>query len=221
MSYFIIPVGCVVQYIQDSKDRQSIPICPQKTKDGKCTDCEMIYCDCHSSECECDDCEESKLLEVEHEIEKETDKKLKIEFDKIYTCTVCGEQTHKTDECFEYKVTMCMFGEKCIRKHCTFAHGEKELRYPGELKCEKLLYKDGLYEMYGGCGGCHKFELCKKRWCKCCFTTDHWTGETKQCIPYCKYCKTEGHDFWDCLKKFCKQCGGKGHWTQECRIQKY
>lgn len=227
MSYVTVPLSYIVQLIQGTQVpiRKSIPICPEKTQDGKCMDCGMIDCDCHASECECDDCEESKLLEIEQEIEKETDTKLKLEFDMINTCTVCGEQTHKTKECFKYKVTLCMYSDKCTRKHCTFAHEEKELRKPQELYCSQTIKCDGYDKEIGclgieiGCGGCHKFELCKKVYCKWCLTSDHWTGTTDKCFPYCKYCKKEGHDFATCPKKHCKTCGDKGHWFQQCDNQ--
>lgn len=125
-------------------------------------------------------------------------------------CTVCGENTHETSMCFKYKTVLCKFDSKCTNSKCTFAHG-KELRTPFKLICSKMV--DGVMI---GCGGCHKFELCKKKYCTWCESDDHWTGTTDECVPYCKFCKEEGHDFEDCPKKKCKKCGEFGHWYQSC-----
>lgn len=112
----------------------------------------------------------------------------------IRKCTCCGE-THTTEyNCTTYKTEMCKNLNCANKDTCTFAHSNKELRK--RMKCSKLI--DGYFgEMEIGCGGIHKFELCKKRWCNVCKTNEHWRGETDECYQ-CTYCKSTEHFIENC-----------------------
>ncbi len=126
-----------------------------------------------------------------------------------YLCTICGKR-HPLRDCLRYKTVMCR-NNPCTRDNCTFAHSRKELiTIP---KCTMSKYVDGVLKVFG-CGGLHAFEMCKKRYCTTCKTSEHWCGEFKKCIV-CSYCQGTDHIYKTCPKAYCNSCGGD-HWIKYC-----
>lgn len=79
------------------------------------------------------------------------------------TCFRCGEQGHYKSECFHWKTRICWHytNSFCKDLHCSFAHGQNELRTPWLPRCVRIIKKDGQLI----CLGCkefgHTFKYCK------------------------------------------------------------
>lgn len=76
----------------------------------------------------------------------------------IIMCFRCAELGHSTDECLTFKIKLCKhyMNGWCIlddgRNHCSYAHGEAELRKPWLKKCVRVWSKKNGDAHVGGCG---------------------------------------------------------------------
>lgn len=134
-------------------------------------------------------------------------------------CSMCGESTHDRTQCLKYKVLYCSNTEKTgickMGAKCRYAHNAKELRRPKEMKCQGTVTDIKGTKHTVGCGGMHKFELCKKRKCEVCeyngeewsISRSHWMGEG-DCL-WCRYCKKNGHMVDTCYSLDCGICHGR------------
>lgn len=81
-------------------------------------------------------------------------------------CLTCGTPGHEKEQCATYKTRMCRFWKQggCLREHCTFAHGSREIRKEGESRCVKVVPLHDNACTIMGCGevGGHVFEDCPK-----------------------------------------------------------
>lgn len=76
----------------------------------------------------------------------------------IIMCFRCSELGHSTEECLTFKTKLCKhyMNGWCIlddsRNHCSYAHGEAELRKPWLKKCVRVWSKKNGDACVGGCG---------------------------------------------------------------------
>jgi hypothetical protein len=76
----------------------------------------------------------------------------------IIMCFRCSELGHSTEECLTFKTKLCkhyMNGWCKLddsRNHCSYAHGESELRKPWLKKCVRVWSKKNGDACVGGCG---------------------------------------------------------------------
>ena len=82
-------------------------------------------------------------------------------------CLTCGTPGHEKEQCATYKTRMCRYWKHggCLREHCSFAHGSRELRMEGESRCVKVVPLHDNACTIMGCGevGGHVFEDCPKK----------------------------------------------------------
>ena len=86
----------------------------------------------------------------------------------IIMCFRCSELGHSTDECLTFKIKLCkhyMNGWCKLddgRTHCSYAHGEAELRKPWQKKCVRVWSKKNGDACVSGCGKVgHTYTECK------------------------------------------------------------
>ena len=86
----------------------------------------------------------------------------------IIMCFRCSELGHSTDECLTFKIKLCKhyMNGWCMlddgRTHCSYAHGEAELRKPWQKKCVRVWSKKNGDACVSGCGKVgHTYTECK------------------------------------------------------------
>jgi len=77
-------------------------------------------------------------------------------------CFRCGEVGHVRQHCLSHKVKLCYHHERgaCRDEHCTYAHGEKELRTPWRPRCIRVVRVDGQLVCIGCNSTEHTFRRC-------------------------------------------------------------
>jgi hypothetical protein len=79
-----------------------------------------------------------------------------------HICFRCGDSGHVRYQCLTYKVRLCWHHEHggCNDPHCSFAHGEAELRTPWKQRCVRVV-KQGTRFVCIGCNSTeHTFRRC-------------------------------------------------------------
>jgi hypothetical protein len=90
-----------------------------------------------------------------------------MELDKSrHICFRCGEVGHVRSQCMHFKIRLCWHfaNGRCTApsdKHCPFAHGEEDLRFPWRLRCIRVVRQEGGDFVCVGCNSTtHTFRKC-------------------------------------------------------------
>lgn len=77
-------------------------------------------------------------------------------------CFRCGQRGHVRNQCLTFKVRPCWRYEHgiCQDPHCTYAHGEGELRHPWRSRCVRVVKNDGKFMCIGCDSEEHTFRKC-------------------------------------------------------------
>ena len=77
-------------------------------------------------------------------------------------CFRCGQTGHVRFQCLTYKVRLCWHHANggCTDPHCTFAHGEEELRAPWKARCVRVVKQGGQLVCIGCQSDQHTFRKC-------------------------------------------------------------
>ncbi len=77
-------------------------------------------------------------------------------------CFRCGESGHVRANCLTHKVRPCWMHLRggCTDPHCSFAHGDEELRTPWKARCVRVVRHGNQFISIGCNSTLHTFRRC-------------------------------------------------------------